>query len=242
MIKLGEDVNFKGFSNSNKNDKKYIKSYEDFFNNKCFKKEGLSIERINSLLKNEAEKFPQNTNNPFVSKILPLNHDEKMNNLRLNTVYNDTLGQFFALEDVKNLNLMDDDQYLQTINKFSSKIKEINYEYKIDQTIFQFNNKVNLSLNGMVAKSEFPFFKVYALYKNDGGHLSYDELKKEYTLRPILFNNYLTSSLIPVNIIYGFAEDECPVNSVCIDPNGIVVKSKGVSPNQMHIKKNKSIC
>jgi len=227
----GENINFESFLNVAKSSKKYIKSYREFFNDKCFTKDILSKERINNILRNEAEHFPENTNNPYVSRNNPNSLNEKMNNERLKTVYNDTLSQFFILEDVKNLDKMDDDNYLQTIQRFSSKMKDINYEKKIDQTIFEFKNKVKLTFDGIVDKEEYPFFKIYALYKLDGGKLPYDQLKKEFTLRPNLFSQYMRSRINPTNIVYNFAEDECPANTVCIDPNGIVLKSRGEDPN-----------
>lgn len=234
----GENVNFESFSNFAESSKKYTKSYREFFKNECFTKDPLSKERINNLLRNEAEQFPENTNNPYVSRNDPNSLKEKMNFDRLKTVYNDTLSQFYILEDVKNLDKMDDDTYLQTIQRFSTKMKEINYEKKIDQTIFEFNNKVKLNMDGMVDKEEYPFFKIYALYKLDGGKLLFDQLKKEFMLRPNLFSKYMKSKINPTNIVYNYAEDECPANTVCIDPNGIVLKSKGEDP-EVAIKREK---
>ena len=237
----GENLNFDQLVNSSTRDNTYVKSYMEFFKNKCFKKEGLDIERINNLLTNEAKNFPENTNNPFVSHNSPLTYNEKMNDIRLKNVYNDTLGQFFILEDIKNLEKMDDNTYFQTLNKFSSKIKEINYEKKIDQTIFEHRNKVKLNGKGMVAKEEYPFFRIYALYKFDGGQLPYDQLKKEFIIRPKLFNKYLSSPVVPTNIIYNFLEDECPFNSVCLDQNGIVMNSKGEDPKLLLMKETNYI-
>jgi len=73
----GENLNFESFLNEAESSRKYTKSYREFFNNKCFTKDILSKERINNILRNEAEQFPENTNNPYVSRNNPNSLNEK---------------------------------------------------------------------------------------------------------------------------------------------------------------------
>jgi len=119
---------------------------------------------------------------------------------------------------------MDDETYLATMNQLSKAVHDINAEYKVDETIYERNNRVIFTPNGMVDPREIKFFRVYALYKWNGGHLEYDELKREYLLRKKLFECYDRVTRMPSNIIFNFIDDVCPNNHVCVDANGIVKK------------------
>lgn len=230
----GENINYEEFVKDMSSHGKYIKSYKEFFEKECFKKPDLTIERINYILKNDAEDMPKNTTNPYLTEDLnKFDYSIKQAKERINNVYKDTLDQFYAVEDVKNLNSMDDETYISTLNKMVKVMKEMNAENKTDATIFAMKNKVMLTSQGLVNKKEEKFFRIYALYKWNGGHLEYDEAKREYMLRRKYFYCYEIIKMMPTNIIFQFIESSCPDNYVCIDPNGIVIKSFGSDPRKI---------
>ena len=233
----GEIINYEEFtseySDPNKNNK-YIKSYKEFFEKDCFQKPEMTIERVNYILKNDAESFPQNTTNYFITPdVDKLDYTEKMNLNLLQGVYKDTLNQFYAIEDIKGLKTMDDDSYKQTLNKLTNVIKSLHAYKKIDETIFDTKNKVLLTNEGLINPKEEYFFRIYALYKWNGGQYPYDEMKREFMLRRKYFDCYERVDMMPTNIIFQFVDDVCPNNYVCVDPNGIVINSVGRNPNEV---------
>jgi hypothetical protein len=191
-----------------------VKSYKEFFEKECFKKMDLTIERINGILKNDAEKFPSNTTNPYLTiNTSAMDYPLMLNKKMMDSVYNDTLDQFYAVEETKNLGNMEEDSYVRTLNKMVEVMKQINAEKKIDATL--------------------NFFRIFSLYKWNGGKFDYDEIKREYMLRRKYFYCYEIIKIMPTNIIFQFIEDVCPDNYVCVDPNGIVIKSKGRDPRKV---------
>lgn len=239
----GETINYEEFTNSYKNrNSQYIKSYREFFEKECFKKPEMTIERINKVLKNDAEKFPNNTSNPYINPNENLmDYPLIINHKNIKNIYNDTLDQFYAMEDVKNLDSMDEDSYIQSVNKMAQVLHEIKAEKKTDATLFYMKNKVMLTNEGRVDPREERFFRIYALYKWNGGKFEYDEIKREYMLRKKYFYCYEIVKVMPTNIIFQFIEDVCPDNYICVDPNGIVINSKGKNPRKVfktEIEKN----
>jgi hypothetical protein len=227
----GEKINYKEISNVKDDPIRQVTTYKEFFAKECWKKLGLTIERVNEILKNEALDMLKNSTNPYVSiNKTELDYPLKLARMRLDSVYNDTLQQFNVIDDLKSLDKMDDNTYLSTMNQIAKTIHDMNAEYKTDETIFEKNNRVIFTNEGMVDPREMNFFRVYALYKWNGGHLQYDELKREYLLRKKLFVCYDLVKKMPPNIIFNFIEDVCPANHVCVDPNGIVINSVGKDP------------
>ena len=227
----GERINYNTISNNDEDPIKEVTNYKEFFSKECWKKYGLTIERVNEILRNEALDLLKNSTNPYVTiKKEELDYPLKLARIRLDSVYNDTIENFNVIDDLKNLDKMDDNTYLQTMNKIVKTIHDINAEYKVDETIFERDNRVILTNEGLVDPREMNFFKVFSLYKWNGGHLEYDELKREYLLRKKLFICYDLVNKMPPNIIFNFVEDLCPDNHVCVDPNGIVLNSIGRDP------------
>lgn len=228
----GEDIDYSEFtSDFQKVTSTHLKTFRDFFEKECFEKPDLTIERINNILALDAEDLQLNTTNPYLSV------DEKSLELpyrlawqRKNNVYSTTLNQFNSLEDIKSLDKMDDESYLKSLNKIVRTIKDMDVENKTDYTIFYSKNKVIMTNEGLVHPKEEMFFRVHALYKWNGGHVEYDELKKEFMLRRKNFYCYELIKLMPTNIIFQFVDEDCPANYVCIDPNGIVINSIGKDP------------
>jgi len=230
---IGEEVVFSEIGKET--NEHTIKEYKDFFEKDCYKKENLSISRINTMIIAEVENLPKKTTNPYVSR----EPDEDVNDYptmlareRLNNVFNDTLGQFFTIEDSKNLDpyMMDDVKYLQTINDMVRKTRQMTDQNKVDNTLFDQKNKVILTKNGGVTKAESHFFTIYSLYKWNGGKFDYDTIKREYLLRRKNFECYERVVKVPTNIYLNFLGNECPINSVCVDPNGIVINSQSEDP------------
>jgi hypothetical protein len=185
---------------------------------------------------------PNNTSNPYLNpKENLMDYPLMINHKNIKNIYNDTLDQFYAMEDIKNLDNMDEDSYIQTVNKMVQVMHGIKAEKKTDATLFYIKNKVMLTNEGRVDPREERFFRIYALYKWNGGKFDYDELKREYMLRRKYFYCYEIVKVMPTNIIFQFIEDACPDNYVCVDPNGIVIKSKGKNPRKVfktEIEKN----
>jgi hypothetical protein len=232
----GENINYENFSNEySENNKKvsYIKSYKEFFDQECFKRPDLTIERVNEILKHDVEEINNNVTHPYINKSQEQADPIMLSKNRMESVYHDTFEHFYALEELKNLDKMDDDAYINSLNKLVDVIKDLNLQNKTDATMFMNKNKVTLSKDGSIDPREESFFKVYALYKWNGGHLSYDELKREYLLRRKYFYCYETVSMIPTNIVFRFIDDKCPDNYVCIDPNGIIIDSLGRDPKKV---------
>lgn len=232
----GEDLDYNEFTKEfEKTDVASLQSYRQFFEKECFERPELTIERINNILRIDAQELTKlNTTNPYLnideSKLdLPL----KLAKQRDVSVYKSTLSQFNSVEDVKNLDKMDDESYLKSVTKMVNTIKEFEIENKTDYTIFYTNNKVTMTNEGLVDAREEKFFRVFALYKWNGGHLQYDELKKEFMLRRKNFYCYELVKMMPTNIIFQFVEDKCPDNYVCVDPNGIVLDSFGKDPRKV---------
>jgi hypothetical protein len=232
----GEEINYEEFTSDywkdRNNHQKSIKSYREFFEKDCYKKMDLTIERINYLLRNDATEFPKNTTNPYVNEDqTKLEYSQKLNKNRMQTVYSTTLDQFLTVEQSKALvNNIDDETYVKTVSKMFQSIQEMNAENKTDITMFQTKNKVMLTNTGLVDPREELFFRIFALYKWNGGHLNYDDLKREYMLRKKYFFCYEIVKVMPTNIIFQFIEETCPDNYVCVDPNGIIVQSTGRDP------------
>lgn len=233
IIKMttGQKINFQTFVNKNKknNNKesynKYIKEYCDG------NKEGLTIERINHILRNHAMKMISYSTNPYVSgDISKMSYNDKYTQKIKDEIYNRTLKQFESMEEIKQLDRMDDDSYIKSINKITEVIRDIKFENKTQNTLFVEDNKVLLTSEGLIDPKEEIFFRIFALYKWNGGHLYYDELKKEFLLRRKYFHCYEDVKIMPSNIIFQFIDDKCPDNYVCLDPNGIVINSQGNDP------------
>ena len=231
----GEILDYLEFSkNFHKIQLKNLQTYKQFFEMECFKSPDLTIERINNILHLDTQDLQLNTTNPFVTiDEKKLDISLKLAKQRDDNVYHNTLDQFNSIEDVKNLDKMDDDTYLKTLNKMVNTIKGMEVENKTDYTIFYLKNKVTMTNFGLVHEKEEKFFRVYALYKWNGGHIEYDELKKEFLLRRKNFYCYELVKLMPTNIIFQFVEEVCPTNYVCIDPNGIIIKSYGKDPRKI---------
>lgn len=96
--------------------------------------------------------------------------------------------------------------------------------------MFKSKNQVSLTKNGLIASEEKAIFRIFALYKWNGGKLQYDQIKREYLLRRKYFKCYEVITIMPTNIIMQFVEELCPDNYVCVDPNGIIINSKGNDP------------
>ena len=165
---IGEDIVYEEFRHGAKMKTK-INNYQDFFEKDCYKKEKLTIARVNRMIKNEAEKFPIGTINPYVRPTPDDYEDEyplKLATERLDSVFNDTIKQFYILEDKKNLDKMSNVTYLNEINSIDKTLKEMKEEKRVDSTIFTNRNKVHLGLNGRVADTESHFFTIYSFYKS----------------------------------------------------------------------------
>lgn len=234
IIKMttGEKINFQTFAIKYKNKKYNKESYNKFIKENCDgNKEGLTIERINHILRNHAMKMISNSTNPYVSgDTSKMSYNDKYTQKIRDGIYNRTLKQFESIEEVKHLDQMDDDSYIKSINKITEVIRDIKFENKTQNTLFVEDNKVLLTSEGLVDPKEEVFFRIFALYKWNGGHLHYDELKKEFLLRRKYFHCYEDVKIMPSNIIFQFLEDKCPDNYVCLDPNGIVIHSDGNDP------------
>ena len=228
---IGEDVVFSDIGKP-KNDN-LIKEYKEFFEKDCYNKEDLSIKRINLMLQNEVENMPKKTTNPYVNREeeeFVNDYPMKLARKRLDTVFNDTLNQFFTIESSKNLDNMDDENYLKTINEMVRKTFEMSNQNKVDDTLFEQQNKIILSKTGRVTKQESHFFTIYSLYKWNGGKFDYDTIRREYLLRRKDFECYERVIKVQTNIYFNFLDNECPLNSLCVDPNGIVINSKTDDP------------
>jgi len=234
---IGEDIVYEEFRHGEKV-KRTIDNYKEFFAKDCYQKEKLTIARVNRMLKNEAEKFPIGTLNPYVRPIPDDFIDEyplKLATERLESVFNDTVKEFFALEDNKNLDTMNKKKsdivtYENTITEIGKTLKHMKEEHIVDATIFTNRNKVHLGKNGRVIERESHFFTIYSLYKWNAGVFDYDTIKREYLLKKKDFECYERVNKLPTNIIWEFVDVECPLNYVCIDPNGIVYPSKTEDP------------
>jgi hypothetical protein len=205
----GEDLDYAEFTKEFENvPPAQIQNYRQFFEKECFENPELTIERVNNILKTDAQELRNlNTTNPY------LNLDEKQLDLPLKlakqrdeSVYANTLKHFNNFEDVKNLDKMDDESYLKTLTKMVNTIKEMEVENKTDYTIFYNKNKVAMTNEGLVDPREEKFFRVFALYKWNGGHVEYDELKKEFMLRRKNFYCYEIVKMMPTNIVFQFVE------------------------------------
>jgi len=232
----GEDLDYAEFTKEFENTQpSHLQTYRQFFEKECLQNPELTIERINNILRIDAEDSGKlNTTNPYLTidekqLELPL----KLAKQRDDRVYTNTLKHFNSIEDVKNLDKMDDESYLKTLNKMVNTIKELDVENKTDYTIFYNKNKVAMTNEGLVHPKEEKFFRIFALYKWNGGHVEYDELKKEFMLRRKNFYCYELVKMMPTNIIFQFVEEKCPDNYVCVDPNGIVANSLGKDPRKI---------
>jgi len=232
----GEDLDYSEFTkNFQKYESSHFKTFRQFFEKECFENPELTIERINNILLIDAQDLKNlNTTNPYLTidknlVDLPI----KLANQRDENIYSTTLKQFNSIEDVKNLDKMDDESYIKSLNKIVNVIREMEVENKTDYTIFYNKNKVIMTNQGLVNPIEEKFFRIFSLYKWNGGHVEYDELKKEYLLRRKNFYCYELVKIMPTNIIFQFVEDHCPDNYVCVDPNGIVIDSLGKDPRNV---------
>lgn len=106
-------------------------NYKEFFEKECNVKHDLSIERINLMLKNDVEEKPLLSTNPYFNPDLSkLNYPINQMLKRKEKVYEDTVNQFNAIEDLKNVDKMDDESYLKTVNRISSLVRRINSQMK----------------------------------------------------------------------------------------------------------------
>lgn len=232
----GEDLDYAEFTKDFENmQPEKMLSFRQFFEKECFQTPELTIERINNILRLDAQDVSKlHTTNPFLTvDERQLDLPIKLAKQRTDSVYSTTLKQFSSIDDAKNLEKMDDESYLKTLNQIVHTIKEFEVENKTDYTVFYSKNKVAMTNEGLVHAKEEKFFRIFALYKWNGGHVEYDELKKEFMLRRKNFYCYELVKMMPTNIVFQFVEDKCPDNYVCVDPNGIVIGSLGKDPRKV---------
>ena len=196
----------------------------------------LSIQHINNILHHHA------MNNTLDNTLFYNTNHITLNNIydTINTnVYNKTISQFNVIESIKHIDALDDDSYIKSLNLISETIKDIQIERKIYNTIHVSHNKIQLNNNGLVHENEKNLFKTFALYKQDGGLLSYDNIKKEYMLNRKYFSKYESNTTsIPNNIVFMFTQRNCPNYFVCVDPNGVIVNSNENLINNVYLYNN----
>ena len=192
----------------------------------------LSIQNINNILHHNAMNTHDN------ELFLNSNSNNIYDTINTN-VYNKTISQFNIIESIKHIDALDDDSYIKSLNLISETIKDIQLERKIYNTLHVSHNKIQLTNNGLIHENEKDLFKIFALYKLDGGLLSYDNIKKEYMLNRKYFSKYESNTTsIPNNIIFMFTQGNCPYNFVCVDPNGVIVNSNEQKMNNVYLYNN----
>ena len=183
----------------------------------------LSIQHINNILHYHA------MNNTLINNLFLNTNQINSNNIydTVNTnVYNKTISQFNVIESIRHIDTMDDDSYIKSLDSISETIKDIQIERKIYNSMHVPNNKIHLDNNGFTHENERDLFKTFALYKQDGGSLPYDNIKREYMLNRKYFTKYESNTTsFPDNIIFMFTQGNCPNNFVCVDLNGVIVNS-----------------
>jgi hypothetical protein len=228
-LKTGEDINFEKLTSRHGPREVAVRSFKDFFEQECISRPDMTIERINNIL-------TLNVRNNTDIDLRPESEDYPMilAHRKLDNVYKDALSQYNTVEVIKHLDMIKDEEvYQQSLDVMVKTINQLDIQQKIDATVFLNKNRVALTSYGTIDPREEGIFHIFALYKWNGGHLTYEEIKREYMLRKKYFHCYETVKMIPTNVVFQFVEGHCPDNYVCLDPNGIVKPSESKDPRKV---------